>query len=67
MNNTYWNNNGKHNELLEQLSELIPYRGSCDCPKLEKLRITINAYYDYYNNGNSPCIQPRPFYAVGYR
>ena len=42
---------GKYQEIIDVLEKKIPERGSCDDVNLEVLRITINAYYDYYNNG----------------
>jgi len=53
-NNTYWNNNGTHTKLYDQLSELIPSYGEVTMPrssKLERLRKMANAYHDIYNNG----------------
>jgi len=53
--NTYWNHNGKYNELAEKLQALIPAEGAVANPrknkKLEKFRKAVNCYYDLYNNG----------------
>lgn len=54
--NTYWNNKGKHQVLVEFLNKLIPVEGSVDKPrstnkKLEKFRKASNCYYDLFNNG----------------
>lgn len=48
---TYWNRNGKFQELSEKLGKLIPMSGSCDNLNLEFFRVVRNAYYDIYNNG----------------
>ena len=52
---TYWNSNGKYNELAEKLQALIPFEGQVSRPrknkKLEKFRKAVNCYYDLYNNG----------------
>jgi len=58
--NTYWNNNGTHQELSNKLREMIPSMGEVvdaeNNPKLERLRKLTNAYYDLYNNGGcNPC------------
>ena len=53
--NTYWNNNGKHQELADRLQRLIPVSGTVIMPRanpaLETFRKAANAYYDLYNNG----------------
>ena len=52
--NSYWNNNGTHQELANKLQEMIPHEGEVSGSKnakLEKLRKAINCYYDLYNNG----------------
>ena len=55
MENTYWNRNGKYNDLAEKLQALIPIEGAVENPrknkKLEKFRKAVNCYYDLYNNG----------------
>lgn len=50
-NNTYWNHNGKYQELSDRIQKLIPRSGECEDPKLELFRVVGNAYYDIYNNG----------------
>lgn len=53
--NTYWSENGKHQDLLDPLYDLIPAEGEVDKPHanpaLERFRKASNAYYDLYNNG----------------
>ena len=53
--NTYWNNNGKYQELADRLQRLIPVSGTVITPRanpaLETFRKAANAYYDLYNNG----------------
>lgn len=55
MKNTYWNSNGRYQELADQLQALIPVQGAVrDAkrnPALEKYRRAVNCYYDLYNNG----------------
>jgi hypothetical protein len=48
---TYWNGNGKHQAKADQIQDLIPLEGTCDDPKLESMRVLINVYYDWHNNG----------------
>lgn len=48
---SYWNGNGKFQEIANDVSTSIPYSGNCDSFELELVRIVLNAYYDYYNNG----------------
>ncbi len=49
---TYWNNNGKHQAIVDQLGKLIPDSGECPktAPKLEIFRQASNCYHDFYNN-----------------
>lgn len=53
--NTYWNSNGTHQELIKKLYSMIPVTGTVyDAKKnvrLEKFRKAMNVYYDVYNNG----------------
>ena len=53
--NSYWNNNGKHQQLADKLQKLIPAQGSVERPRknrsLEHFRKAVNCYYDLYNNG----------------
>ena len=55
MDNTYWNSNGTHQELLNKLEQLIPAFGTVEQPRknrhLDKLRRALNCYHDLYNNG----------------
>lgn len=52
---TYWSNKGKHEDLQEQLTKLIPTEGEVADhkanPALERFRVASNCYYDLYNNG----------------
>ena len=52
---TYWNNNGIHEELVDRLKVLVPASGAVMHPRknkaLEKFRKATNCYYDLYNNG----------------
>lgn len=51
---TYWNNKGKHQDLVRLLEALIPASGSVVDPKknvkLENFRKAANAYHDLYCN-----------------
>ena len=64
--NTYWGNKGKHQSLADKLQKLIPDEGSVPepdkNPKLERLRVAINCYYDLFNNGL--CNRAREFRKV---
>ena len=55
MKNTYWNNNGTFQTVVNQLNKLIPDEGSVVQPRknkaLEKFRKASNCYHDLYNNG----------------
>jgi len=55
MEKTYWNNNGKYQNVVDALQALIPIEGEVPNPyknrALEKFRKAANAYYDLYNNG----------------
>ena len=48
---TYWNHEGRYQELSEKIEKLIPVSGECEDPNLETFRLIGNAYYDIYNNG----------------
>jgi len=54
-NGSYWNDNGKFQNLVEQLQKLIPAAGPVpnakQNPALERFRLYGNAYYDIFNNG----------------
>lgn len=55
MSTTYWNNDGKYNEAVKKLQELIPVEGSVRGKanaNLERLRKAINKYYRLYNDGD---------------
>ena len=49
----YWNGNGTYQALNDKLRTLIPHEGPVPTgsPKLEKLRVAGNCYYDLFNNG----------------
>jgi hypothetical protein len=51
MTTSYWNQDGKHQAKADQIQDLIPLEGTCDDPKLESMRVLINIYYDWHNNG----------------
>lgn len=55
MDGTYWDGEGKHQDLADKLKKLIPISGSVDSPHtnraLEKFRKASNCYYDLFNNG----------------
>lgn len=49
---TYWNHNGKHQDVAERMNPLVPRQGECtEGSLLELFRVASNAYYDLYNNG----------------
>lgn len=49
--NTYWNDNGKYQEERSELNKLIPDYGYTSNAYLNLYLITLNVYYDVYNNG----------------
>ena len=56
MKQTYWDGNGRFQEMVEKLNTLIPAKGSVYKPRslnryLERFRKASNAYYDLFNNG----------------
>lgn len=55
MSNTYWNHNGRFNNMAVELQRLIPAAGAVKNPaknkNLERFRKAVNCYYDLYNNG----------------
>ncbi len=55
LSQTYWNSNGKHQDLADALRTRIPDSGEVRDveynPKLEKYRLMMNCYHDLYNNG----------------
>lgn len=48
---SYWSDSGKHQNLYNELEELIPESGKSGDPIIELLRCGSNIYYDCYNNG----------------
>ncbi len=48
---TYWENNGMHQEMYQQVKGLIPNEGPAPEETLEALRLVSRCYYDVYNNG----------------
>jgi hypothetical protein len=53
---TYWNDQGRLQDNIKELQELIPVAGKCEKPMsvnkhLDRLRRAVNHYYDLYNNG----------------
>jgi hypothetical protein len=51
MTTSYWNQDGKYQAKANMIQNLIPLEGTCDDPKLEAMRVMINIYYDWNNNG----------------
>jgi hypothetical protein len=51
MTATYWTGNGKYQAKANMLQDLIPLEGACTDVKLEAMRVLINIYYDWHNNG----------------
>jgi len=51
MENTYWNHNGRYENIAEQLMEKVPNKGRSDNTNIEAWRVAVNTYYDLYNNG----------------
>ena len=54
MENTYWNQKGTHQNLADELYNLLPPMGEIKGSKnsqLERFRKASNAYYDIFNNG----------------
>ena len=48
---SYWNGNGRYQQVYDKLSEQIPEIGESDKVHIEALRCITNIYYDVYNNG----------------
>lgn len=51
MTNTYWNNEGKHQEAVERLNEQAPSWGMTDNKFMNLFIVASTVYYDVYNNG----------------
>lgn len=55
LKDTYWAKEGKHQDVIQKLHDLVPRKGSVEKPRknrwLEKFRKATNCYYDLYNNG----------------
>ena len=51
MENSYWNGNGKHQELLKQFESKSPIIGYTHNVNMNLFITTSNLYYDYFNNG----------------
>jgi hypothetical protein len=51
MTTSYWNQDGKYQAKANEIQNLIPLEGSCADLKLETMRVIINLYYDWHNNG----------------
>lgn len=53
---SYWNNNGKHQAVIDQLQAMIPDEGRVKNPTknkaLERFRVACNHYYRLYNDGD---------------
>ena len=53
MENTYWNNNGKHEkEYMELWERLVPPEGKANTVAGEVLRALTRLYYRWYNDGD---------------
>jgi len=52
-NPCYWNKTGKYQEAVDKIQALIPASGGLALvlPNVEIMRIALNGYYDYFNNG----------------
>lgn len=50
MQNIYWHKKGKHQKEADTVTALVPDMGMADTMHIEAVRITVNAYYDFYNN-----------------
>lgn len=48
---TYWDNNGKYNDLVKEIDKKVPDEGASNDNVVEIFRLLQNAYYDLYNNG----------------
>ena len=51
MKNTYWNNNGRYQQKLDEISGIIPSFEYTDNQYLNLFISTSKIYYDVYNNG----------------
>lgn len=49
--NTYWNENGKHQEQIDELQSLIPSWGMTENSYMNLLITASKVYYDVHNNG----------------
>ena len=53
MEKTYWNNNGKHQELYKKLwKKLVPASGAATTRAGELLRASSRLYYRWFNDGD---------------
>ena len=50
--NTYWGNDGEHQEKAKMLQSMVPFMGESANPYIEVFRHASNFYYDRYNNGH---------------
>lgn len=57
MANTYWEKNGKHQEMYDLVKHHIPRTGRAKHPAIELLRVITNCYYDLYCNGGGNCYE----------
>lgn len=51
MQQAYFNQCGEHQKMYDRLRALTPSQGSASDPLAEVLRLLVNAYADFYNNG----------------
>jgi len=49
--NTYWNGNGKHEDLNKKFDGVIPSWGMTTNPYVNLFIVASSVYYDVYNNG----------------
>ena len=51
MTTTYWNGNGQYQYKAEEIKAMILAEGSCSNVKLEAMRVLINLYHEWHQNG----------------
>lgn len=56
---TYWNHNGTHQALANEIKKLVPQSGPAGTPSAELFRHATNMYYDIYNNGGGNLVWSR--------
>lgn len=48
---SYYNNNGKYQDLISEIEKLVPIDGACNTIEGEFFRAICAINYDYFNNG----------------